>query len=455
MRRVLKFKNIVLFLSFIFLILGIIVIRIDNSKQGIGTSSYIENNKNYYINAMYPVTSSESFNKKIKTIINDKVKQFKEHSMIEHQIPFEYNINYKVYHNSNILSIVFNTYLINDQAHSSEESFILYYDKKNKKEIAYQKLFSDQYESLEIISNIVKKQLNNSNIVVYDGPDFNKGIAPVPDNYQLLVFDKNELKIIFPRYQIAPRSTGEITININYSQLNGVLNNKLFDVNYHGGKRINVSNKKTRNTRDITSLKNKKYMLITFDDGPSGAITNKLLDELKKRNIRVTFFVLGSQVEKYPNIVKRAYLDGHTIASHTYDHKNLVILDDKKIKWEIKVTDDLIKKITNKDNNYLRPPYGSSNDHVFSLIKKNFIYWDIDTEDWKIKDAQRIKKMIINNAHNGAISLSHDLYSTSIIGNMAAIDELLKKNYQLISLEEAEALGYLDTNKNESYYFLK
>ena len=158
--------------------------------------------------------------------------------------------------------------------------------------------------------------------------------------------------------------------------------------------------------RDINKFKNKKLIAFTFDDGPNSKTTNKLLDNLDKYNARVTFFVVGNRVKTYEDTLKRAYDMGNLIGSHTYNHKNLFELNNNQIVDEIKKTNNVIKEVTGSNTLYLRPPYGNTNKNIKNLANMYNILWDLDTEDWKYKDKNKIAKYIIDNAHDGGIILN-------------------------------------------------
>jgi peptidoglycan/xylan/chitin deacetylase (PgdA/CDA1 family) len=102
-----------------------------------------------------------------------------------------------------------------------------------------------------------------------------------------------------------------------------------------------------------------KKVAITFDDGPNPEYTEKLLDGLKERNVTATFFLIGSEVKEYPDIVKRMDEEGHLIGNHTYEHVNLCETDTNQVKWQVEQTNDLIYEVTGKRPVYIRPPYGS------------------------------------------------------------------------------------------------
>ena len=207
--------------------------------------------------------------------------------------------------------------------------------------------------------------------------------------------------------------------------------------------------------RDINKFKNKKMIAFTFDDGPNSKTTNKLLDNLDKYNARVTFFVVGNRVKTYEDTLKRAYDMGNLIGSHTYSHKNLFELNNNQIVDEIKKTNNVIKEVTGSNTLYLRPPYGNTNKNIKNLANMYNILWDLDTEDWKYKDKNKIAKYIIDNAHDGGIILLHDLYETSIDGALLAMEELSKNGYAFVTIEEMATLKGITLNKASNYFNLK
>lgn len=144
---------------------------------------------------------------------------------------------------------------------------------------------------------------------------------------------------------------------------------------------------------------------------------------------------------------------GNTIGSHTYSHSNLVKLNDYDIINEIKKTNDNIKNIIGENPIYLRPPYGNTNKNIKKLSNMNTIMWDLDTEDWKYKDKEKIAKYIIDNAHDGGIVLLHDLYETSIDGALLAMEELSKEGYAFVTIEEMIKLKNIELDKEKSYYY--
>lgn len=179
-----------------------------------------------------------------------------------------------------------------------------------------------------------------------------------------------------------------------------------------------------------------KLIAITFDDGP-GPYTEKLLDGLKERGVKATFFMVGTRVAGYPAIVARVYQEGHQVANHSYNHAQLTTLSSDGVKGQIQQVNDLLDKACGKGSTYMvRPPYGSVNNTVSQAVNAPLIIWSVDPLDWKYRNAETVKNNIIRQAHDGAIVLAHDIHATTIPGALAAIDELMAQGYEFVTVQE-------------------
>ncbi len=178
-----------------------------------------------------------------------------------------------------------------------------------------------------------------------------------------------------------------------------------------------------------------KLLALTFDDGPS-KYTDKLLDGLKERGAKATFFMVGSNVNAYPETVKRMKKEGHQLATHTMSHANLALSSVDNIKSEVFGVNDRINAIVGDGKYYLRPPYGSYNDTVKRTVMTPIIYWSVDTEDWKSRNTQSVYNKIMNTARDGDIILLHDLYLTSVEGALKAVDSLQQQGYVFVTVEQ-------------------
>ncbi|NQF15101.1 polysaccharide deacetylase family protein [Brevibacillus sp. HB1.3] len=156
----------------------------------------------------------------------------------------------------------------------------------------------------------------------------------------------------------------------------------------------------------------KKVVALTFDDGPDAIYTPKILEVLHQYNVRATFFVLGSQVDKHPKVMQWIYKAGHEIGNHGYHHFDLNKLTEHEVYEDIKHAERSILKTTGILAQYYRPPYGILTHDVMSAVQSSgydIIHWSIDPRDWSLaRTANVIAKSVKSNVSSGDIILFHD-----------------------------------------------
>ncbi|MDB6139068.1 MAG: peptidoglycan-N-acetylglucosamine deacetylase [Verrucomicrobiaceae bacterium] len=201
-------------------------------------------------------------------------------------------------------------------------------------------------------------------------------------------------------------------------------------------------------------------LAMTFDDGPHPVNTPKLLDLLKARNIKATFFLVGERVKMHPEIVRRILAEGHEVANHTWTHPSLVSISDEKIRSEFQRTADAIWDAAQYRPHLMRPPFGATNKRIEQWVYNEFGYssitWSVDPNDWRRPGVQVVANRLIAGAHKGAIMLSHDIHAPTIEAMPQVFDTLLAKGYkfltvsQLINLEQQSApVGVIVTPESE------
>lgn len=199
---------------------------------------------------------------------------------------------------------------------------------------------------------------------------------------------------------------------------------------------------------------NKKMVALTFDDGP-GIYTDDIVKCLNKYGGHATFFVVGNRVNTYKDELKFAYDSGNEIANHTYTHPTLTRLSTSKIKSEISKTDKAVKKITGQTPTLVRAPGGATNATVRKTVGKPFIYWSIDTLDWKHRNSKKTVNAVMKNVKDGDIILMHDIHKPTKTAALELIPKLKKAGYQLVTVSElAQYRGYKLKN-GTTYYSLR
>lgn len=199
---------------------------------------------------------------------------------------------------------------------------------------------------------------------------------------------------------------------------------------------------------------NKKYISLTFDDGPNPITTPRLLDILMEKNVKATFFMLGQNVVNNPDLVRRVAAEGHVIGSHSYSHPNLTGLDPESVKSQVQETDKAIAAATGKIPTDFRPPYGAVNKDAAEIIGRPIIQWSVDSEDWKTKNTEKIIKRVMKTSYNNSIILMHDIYPETINAVPQIIDALRSEGYDIILAddlitEKQEPLHMYYGNKSE------
>ncbi|MGF7048147.1 polysaccharide deacetylase family sporulation protein PdaB [Paenibacillus sp. DS2015] len=187
-----------------------------------------------------------------------------------------------------------------------------------------------------------------------------------------------------------------------------------------------------------------RWIALTFDDGPDPQETIEILDILKQYQAKATFFVVGEQVTKYPDIIRREVSEGHELANHTYSHTNFNHLSKEQVKQEIVKSENEILSITGRQTTLFRPPGGYYNDLIMMTAEQlgySVILWTWyqDSKDWSKPGVHQIVKRVISNAHPGDIVLFHDRISgKSQTANALKVilPELQKQGYRFVTISQ-------------------
>lgn len=410
---------------------------------------------NYYIKIDYPEIENKKSNRKvansIKNYIDEKKEEFIElvKNLDTDDRIYDFLVTNSVSEYEGIVLVHLEVYAYTGGAHYIRDDQSYYFDKNTGKELSLND-FLESSESLDrlaerayhhILEYGIEREMNFVEETVREGT------VGSLENYLHFTFKNDGLEFLFPPYQVSCWADGEIKITIPYKELEGIIKKE-----YLKESEEPPINPVEKNTRKLEDMKDKKLIAFTFDDGPLDKTTNRLLDNLDTYNARVTFFILGSRVNRYSSTLIRAYEQGNQIGSHTYSHLNLYKLNDGDILKEIVNTNNEVKNIIGEAPVLLRPPYGNTNSKIKALGDMYTILWDIDPEDWKYKDKDKIAENIVKNAHDGAIVLLHDIYETSIDGALLAMEKLQEKGYAFVTIEEMFQLKNIEPDKTKSYF---
>lgn len=183
---------------------------------------------------------------------------------------------------------------------------------------------------------------------------------------------------------------------------------------------------------------------ITFDDGPHPTLTPRLLDILRDRGIRATFYIVGKNVAAHPEIVQRMIADGHEIGNHSYTHPSFLKLSPGGLAEEVKSTNAAIAAAVPQKPTTIRPPYGAINASITKRLNEEFgltvVMWSVDPQDWKYRNAARVSSHIVQNTVPGSIILAHDIHPSTIDAMPSALDALVAKGFQFVTVSELIAM---------------
>lgn len=181
---------------------------------------------------------------------------------------------------------------------------------------------------------------------------------------------------------------------------------------------------------------NAPMIAFTFDDGPNEEYTERILKVLQENYSSATFFEVGYNIDKYPETVKKVTLAGSEIGNHTKDHQNLTKVDGDEIMNQIGHVNRIVQELTGSKATMIRPPEGAYDETVLGLLEEPVVLWNLDTEDWRSRNAQDIAQRILDNAKDGDIVLMHDIYDSTAEAVEIVVPMLKERGFQILSVSE-------------------
>ena len=254
---------------------------------------------------------------------------------------------------------------------------------------------------------------------------------------------ENELIIYYKGDSVEPKIEDQLLLHVNYNEVKDYLDFTLaLDNEYE-------------NENGYHYNKNKKTVALTFDDGPNGEKTNRLLNILEENKAHATFFMVGNRMESGRDTILNVLNKGNEIGSHSYSHQNMKRMRLNDVIQGEKKTREIYKSITGKDLLYTRPPYGNITSQIKSNLDTIFINWNLDTEDWLHRDKDKIVNAVLKDIDDGDIILMHDSYDTTVEAVEELLPELYVRGYQVVSVSELATLKNITLEQHHLYYSLK
>lgn len=381
--------------------------------------SIIENDQSM-IAVSYPVTSNNVLNDAISSYVNKIYQKFKAEES-NYQKP-ELNISYTYKEiNDNIICVSLSTEIYTDKEVNKIKTFT--FDKKKNKFLTME----DIVEDLDALDYDIKKLL----LEKYREADMDF-LSNV--NYDYFTIDNENLTLYFNPVELKQKNSEIIYLDIPLNSLK-----LLIDIDKEKDDDIYLDIKK----KNIDY--NEKVVALTFDDGPS-KYTKSILDILKKHNACATFFVVGNKAEFYQTELRRMLEEGSEIGNHSYSHKWLNRLSEAGFKDEINKTQEIIKKITGFTPKLFRPTYGGYSDKLKSYTDLKFILWNVDSEDWRVKNTKKILNNVFGSVKDESIILMHDNHDYATKALDEVIDKLQEEGYQFVTVSELLEIQNLRKN---------
>ncbi len=189
-------------------------------------------------------------------------------------------------------------------------------------------------------------------------------------------------------------------------------------------------------TQGDVRAEQRRRVALTFDDGPHPVYTEELLDGLKERDVKATFFVIGENIPGNEDIIRRMDEEGHLIGNHTYNHVKISDMSKEDACEQIEKTSALIRDLTGKDTEFVRPPFGEWNKDLECSFVMIPVFWDVDPKDWTTKNVSDVVRRVLENTENGDIILLHDCYKSSVQAALEIVDELQGRGYEFVTVDE-------------------
>ena len=205
-------------------------------------------------------------------------------------------------------------------------------------------------------------------------------------------------------------------------------------------------------TLPVRAAEQPKYVALTFDDGPSGRFTRRLLDGLAERQVKATFLLCGYRIPLYPDEARRIAAEGHEIGLHGYAHDDMSAMSRSKVEQEILDTARLLPEGVRPT--FLRPPGGQWGENLCHVARKQglaVLNWSLDSKDWAVKDADALVSRVVERVKDGDVILMHDLYDSSVDAALEIIDSLTARGYQFVTVTELVRLRGVILQAGEIY----
>jgi peptidoglycan/xylan/chitin deacetylase (PgdA/CDA1 family) len=385
------------------------------------------------ISVHYPITKNETVNEAVYGFVEEKLARFREESQMAGEMNIVFDVHWYGKEMVGFRFVIYETGM--RDVGEVNENVAMEFNLVSGERYALKDLWRvGEGKYLKALSDKVREEF--AKMGEYgEGSDLRSAMmevtGPVAENFSRFVIDGDKLVIYFQPYQVGVES-----VEIALAGLTG-LNPEIF-----GASETDVADEEEAPVAatappvvNVDGVKGERLVALTFDDGP-GPHTNRLLDILAGERVKVTFFVLGSRAQYYPDIVRRAASEGHQVASHTLSHKDLTKLSVEGVNYEIVATNEVLAGILGYGPTAMRPPYGAVNDVVRGAAGVPIILWSVDPLDWKYRDSDVVYNNVVGAVGDGSVVLMHDIHATTVGAVQRIIETLRGQGYAFVTIDE-------------------
>ena len=396
--------------------------------------SYNASRTTYII--QYPQTDDETFNETILHFVDIEKQNFlalaekSEVTTKEVINTYTTSVNVSKY-NDKFYSFTFNTKteLGSEAATNYVTTFIL--DSESGQCITFEQLLKGNLRYLETFKSFASEQLLTNGMAI-DKEKLQETLTTDWDHYEAFAIENDELVVYFQPGTLANKELGIVSVKSSMGYLNSILADD-----------FKSNSKEDQKTLPLVK-DNHKRVALTFDDGPHPKVTEQILNILDEYNAKATFFTLGKNVKKYPEITKDIYARGHEIGNHTYTHPLLTKLSLVEVEDEYTQTENIIFETIGEYPTIFRPPFGATNEEIKSIISVQSVNWSIDTLDWKHRNANKTLQIVKSQMHNNAVILMHDIHQPTADSLRSVLEYLQSEGYEFLTV--SEVLPYIEYN---------
>ena len=435
----------------------------DSTKEsafpGILIKTEVSNDEYSPYSIQYPHSKVEAFNVHIKKYIDEQLDTYliamQENKRIGSKIPGELNIAFETFpHTSGSFSFVMITGMYTGGANGYTEFNTINFHPESEKIIKINDLFGHDESNLVKLSSLVRDYIKKDPSLKdkVQQEEMLQATEPRWSNFERFAIIDDTLVFYFDEYEIASGVAGAPIIAVPLSELTEQLHAPYkLDISVDrlpkppvedSSEDVQVeqnSNNETSTQVDLQIGDTKtKLVALTFDDGPDPKVTPRILTTLAKYDAKATFFMLGSRVEFYPEIASDVLKAGHELGNHTWTHANLTNMTTDAILEEVSRTNNIIEQSTGQEPTVFRPPYGAFNDDLMNILNLPVVLWDVDTLDWKHRDASQLLASVKSSVHDRSTILMHDIHLSTAQGLEDVLTYLISEGYTFVTVSELE-----------------